>query len=972
MLLAAALVFELARESLTGTHYRYREYVDGIVTDEYVTVNEPLRSSGAAGCVIPCASTGSPQSGDAVLPHGMTLRADPQVRFVDGRVVRRELVHESPFEPWAYDYDLATGALLRRTPLFFRAKAARVFDPNPVVTLNDPTLQDQNDSALAVPAAAYFDVLLGDEALHGPHVTLVDRQPRAVAPPEGALVFTREEDGFEDVNAYFHIDRNQRYLQSIGFRGSRAVVPYAIEVDAHAASGSDNSFFIPSATEAGKGVLFFGEGGTDDAEDADLLVHEYAHAIMEWIAPGTFAGAFPSEGRALGEGIADYWAYSAHAAARRASGRDPFCFADWDARCALDDATQRCAYELGADCLRRLDSTRTMADYERQDSSGVEHRNGSIFSSALRQIHDSIGKEVTDTIVIESLFGAPPRPTFADIGARMLDADRLLYQGRYAGAICHAMYVRGILTECDRTPRGEWTHFQGPGLGIPIPENDAAGITSSLIITDTRTIEKLYVRVDIDHPSRGDLRVDLIAPDGTVIALHPISSSRTPDIHETFGLTAMPVQSLDVLRGRTAAGEWKLFVADRRPRDVGTLRSWGLEIQFAGDTPLAVRPHVFASPVIPVVAHVYGQGEVLHRSDLRIANVTGRDQEATLVFTRSGEDGLTQFAAVKVLVPAEHTVAFDDVVSSVFHTTGTGSLEVLGNVLVMSRTDGEAVLPETGAHGTLLVAPIPEEAARYNLGLTETAGATIVVRINGQREVALAPFSHVQFPVEPELLELQVVQGEGRLAAYLAQVGRDTLYIPAQRKDNAVERYLPAITTQTPDVPLWRSDLWLATAVPTSVRVDLVGNGFVDTTAPNVFEDVLARLFHRTVTIGALRVMVPAQTFAHSRIVSGDSEQSVPLMTLRGTEQHLLSLESSSTHRTNIGIVSDRDVTADIVIYDAAGLEVERQTIATRNGYAQTRVRAAVVGGRAVVHLDGSARVFASVIGEEALFVPSQ
>ena len=95
-----------------------------------------------------------------------------------------------------------------------------------------------------------------------PHVRLVDLQPRTVAPPEGALGFDRERDGFEDVNAYFHIDRNQRYLQSLGFTGTRAVVPYAIEVDAHAASGNDNSFFIPSSTEAGKGTLFFGEGGT--------------------------------------------------------------------------------------------------------------------------------------------------------------------------------------------------------------------------------------------------------------------------------------------------------------------------------------------------------------------------------------------------------------------------------------------------------------------------------------------------------------------------------------------------------------------------------------------------------------------------------------------------------------------------------------------------------------------------------------
>ena len=36
ILAAAALVFELSRQSLTGTHYRYREYVDGVPTDNFV------------------------------------------------------------------------------------------------------------------------------------------------------------------------------------------------------------------------------------------------------------------------------------------------------------------------------------------------------------------------------------------------------------------------------------------------------------------------------------------------------------------------------------------------------------------------------------------------------------------------------------------------------------------------------------------------------------------------------------------------------------------------------------------------------------------------------------------------------------------------------------------------------------------------------------------------------------------------
>lgn len=927
---------ELVRHSLTGTHCRYREYVDGIPSDVF-----EMRACDVAKIGI--ASVAQP------------LREETPFRIIDGRVAQRIIVEDQPLERVAYDYDVESGALIRTVPLFFHAKAARVFDPNPVVALNDPTLQDRNDSAAAVPASAYRDVELQDVVangpLAGPFVKLVDRQSPNIAPPDASasLLFDRAADGFEDVNVYFHVDRSQRHLQALGYVGARGVAAYAIEADAHSLSGTDNSLFLPSSSRFGEGTLHFGEGGTDDAEDADLVVHEYGHAIQEWISPGTFGGTFTSESRALSEGLSDYWAYSTHVAQRLATGRDPFCFADWDARCWEDDASQQCGYRPGADCLRRLDSALTMAEYERSGGSGAEHRNGAIWSSALREIHQQLGRDVTDTIVVESMFDVPPHPTFAVMAQRMIEADRLLFNAVHAQTICVAMLNRGIVTGCDATyPRGAETVYQSSDRSLPIPESSSAGVTSTLMINDAHPIERLFVRVDITHPVRGDLRIELVAPDGTTILLQQASFERGADVHATFGVTAQSAESLDVLHGMPAFGVWKLVVHDTRALDSGTLLSWGLLVDY-GTGPIETRPGSFRTQVIPVVAHVFGVGASRFVTDVRIANPSPLEVSSIIVFTRSGEDGTKNFLTTTLHVDAGQTIAFDDIVDSVLHTVGSGSLTVLGDVLVMSRTYaetragtlGEQVPPvrDTTAVGErpLALAPLPEAGSRYNIGVTETAGQAGAVMV-GDRRIEVLPFSHVQFSGDSRFAIVRVVEGEARVAAYVSQVNAigDPMFIPAETlSDESRELVAPAIS-----VDRWRTDFWVSSDKGVRVNLDPLGKG-------------------SGLQWGVLDTIAKANELAGSRIHnSNGTDQFVPFAGFPKHEngQSLLFIETTPPYRTNIGIYNYyfREARAEVIVYDAAGTEVQRETLQTVNGIAQMPVLPRITGGRAlVVFLDG-------------------
>ena len=883
-------------------------------------------------------------------------------------------------------------------PLFFNAsQPARVFDPNPVAALNDPSLMDQNDSAAAVPEQAYRDAAVD---LLGPSARIVDRQaPATTQPDPGApLLFDRGDDRFEPVNAVFHIDRTQRHLQSLGYTGPRQLVPYAIEVDPLALTGADTSFFLPTGLEPGRGTLFFGSGGTDDAEDADLVVHEYGHAVLEWIAPGTFGGSFSSESRAVSEGFGDYLAFSSHYETRLASGRDPFCFADWDARCWTDVPSEGCAYPAGSDCLRRLDSPRTMADYQQSDVSGVEHRNGQIWSSALREIFLALGRRTTDILVIESLFDAPPHPTFAAMARRLVETDRLLYGGIHRDVICRAMTSRGIAVSCDGAPRGELTLFPAGTRGIPIPEPDPAGIVSRIVVDDPRAIERIGVRVDIDHPSRGDLRIELVAPDGTAVLLQNVSLESTRDIHVTFGFDAGTAQTLDVLRGHSAGGTWELRVADLRSRDVGTLQSWALVIQFAGDEPRAARPRRAKTQMIPVIAHLFGAAGAEWRSDVQLANVTAAAQTTTLIFTRSGDDGSTDFNAFDVRLAPGQTVMFEDVLSSAFFTEGSGSLEVLGEVVASSRTYSRPA--GGGTLGTLVpaglesitrndfpiyAAALPSVDSRYNLGVTEIAGRSGRVRVSAgssSSEHDLPAWSHLQFALALPEAAISVVSGDAEVVGYVSQIEQatgDSMFVPALRQRSRAV-IAPAISANGAGFR-WQTDLWLPVPVPAFpfvISLDYTTGGVSaeNRTLDSVQFDAVAAGWGRPGTAGTIYFGTSGEMLAHSRITNGASSQYVPFLPATVGDQHLLFVENGATYRTNLGLAARGAAVAEVIVFDAAGREVERHRLETPGGIAQEPVAAPLTEGWALVRMiSGSGRGYASIIDRrtgDATYVPAQ
>lgn len=355
----------------------------------------------------------------AELMYG-TLKSKPRLAW-------KIVVHTTkPPAEWKLYLDAYSGDVLTRANMLKHGPArGRVFDPNPVAALNDTSLTDRSK----IPAKAYVDVDLPAVApgalLDGPYVSTALTRNR-VRSTTRKFLYARGKRGFKEVMVYFHIDRAQRYLQALGFAG---VLDHPINVNV-AAGREDNSVYSP-----GNRTLGFGTGGVDDAEDAEIILHEYGHAIQDAQVPGW---GEVDEAMAMGEGFGDYFAASFFAEIKPAAMRPTI--GNWD-------ATFYSGEEPPA--LRRLDSNKKYP----KDLTTDEHDNGEIWSASLWQLRTAVGRPVADRLVIAHHFLLNRRARFEDAANALLTVDKQLYQSVHATTIRQIFVARGIFPNPRRKQR---------------------------------------------------------------------------------------------------------------------------------------------------------------------------------------------------------------------------------------------------------------------------------------------------------------------------------------------------------------------------------------------------------------------------------------------------------------------------------------------------------------------------------------
>lgn len=311
---------------------------------------------------------------------------------------------------------------------------AKVFMVNPVQSTGNQGLVDAKDADSAVPASAYATVPLrnldGSGYLRGRWVRVESATGTPAFSATNQFLYTRSQDQFEQVMSYFWVNQTQEYLQSLGFGSTLPGIvaePFAVKVDQY---GGDNSYQTDKPYR-----IRLGKGGVDDAEDAEVIVHEYGHAVHAAQVPGFGSSV---EAGSIGEAFGDYLAVSVGLAAAAGygwpRGAPEACPMDWDST----------SYTGAPHCIRRFDTGMTVAD-----TTGEVHHDGQIWSQALweiRQGYLALGKTTAawDRTLIASQFDYAPGTSFS-AAARATHAKALAWDGPQAAAVVKSAFAaRGI------------------------------------------------------------------------------------------------------------------------------------------------------------------------------------------------------------------------------------------------------------------------------------------------------------------------------------------------------------------------------------------------------------------------------------------------------------------------------------------------------------------------------------------------
>lgn len=121
--------------------------------------------------------------------------------------------------------------------------------------------------------------------------------------------------------------------------------------------------------------------------------------------------------------------------------------------------------------------------------------------------------------------------------------------------------------------------YSSGALSKSIPDNSATGVTDTITVTSSLTIETVQVKVQVTHPRSGQIGVELTSPRGTKSILMNVNNSFLIDNDNNLNI----VLTTNAFYGESAndgsaSGQWELKVIDGLSGSTGQLTRWDLNI----------------------------------------------------------------------------------------------------------------------------------------------------------------------------------------------------------------------------------------------------------------------------------------------------------------------------------------------------------------------------------------------------------
>ncbi len=337
-----------------------------------------------------------------------------------------------------------------------------VFDPDPLTSAGveyGPPYIDADNADIPELNAERVEAPLRDISywsdglyrLSGPYVDIVGTSssdfqytPPALADAHG-FDLTRGHEHFEAVNSYFHIDQSQRYVQTAVPEIPIHNFPVRVNPRAWA---QDNSTYTPGADPRTDGFIRFGTGGIDDAEDAHVILHEYAHALLEVSARNLRVGSL--EGQALHEGWADYWAVSYTRELIESGAVPP---RDWRKVFTWDGNESWEGRYLEHSGIYPDD-----APCSRGGACNI-YNDGTLWATTLMEVYDVLGRHTTDRLNLLSHLYLIPPATLQDAAEAIIQADLDYHDGAHLSTLLDVFGRRGFVQTAEFAPR---VHHEPP------------------------------------------------------------------------------------------------------------------------------------------------------------------------------------------------------------------------------------------------------------------------------------------------------------------------------------------------------------------------------------------------------------------------------------------------------------------------------------------------------------------------------